>query len=170
MLEDTVEERYFHAYKYKNCNCFKSKSCYVTIFVVLCVIMFASYHHSGSVCDLIMLGLRDDYLHSQQYSSCVHHTCFNVAPCVYEYPDMPPNQIRVYVYPELLFVDENRQYIAYRGNQRFRDLLNALNSSKYAVHDPSKACLFVASMDFEGSSYGSSSRLLDMALSFPWYY
>nr|CDS30448.1 exostosin 2 [Hymenolepis microstoma] len=68
----------------------------------------------------------------------------------------------------MLFVDEKGNYITYHGNQEFRELLNALNSSKYAVQDPSRACLFVVSMDFVGSFNQNSSYLLDMALSFPW--
>ncbi|VUZ57782.1 unnamed protein product, partial [Hymenolepis diminuta] len=125
-------------------------------------------YRSHSAQDLLILAFRSRYREFQSYAGCSHHTCFNVRSCVYEYPDEVPNQLRIYVYPEMLFVDEKRNYITYRGNRQFRELLIALNTSKYAVQDPSKACLFVASMDFVGSASQNSSYLLDMALSFPW--
>lgn len=102
------------------------------------------------------------------YGSCSHYTCFNVELCEYEYPDSLPSRIRVYVYPELVFVNEDNNHTKYQGDEHFRELLDAVNSSKYAVNDPSKACLFVSSLNFEGSSLLSSLELLSMFLSFPW--
>ncbi|CDS40351.1 exostosin 2 [Echinococcus multilocularis] len=120
------------------------------------------------VSNFAMLSFR---VHKSQrflYGSCSHHTCFNVELCEYEYPDLLPNRIRVYVYPELTFVDENDKHLKYQGSRYFRELLDALNSSKYAVSDPSEACLFVSSLNFEGNHVLSSSELLNMFLSFPW--
>ncbi|VDM25853.1 unnamed protein product, partial [Hydatigera taeniaeformis] len=82
-----------------------------------------------------MMAFRVYKSHRFLYGSCSHHTCFNVE--LYSLP----NRIRIYVYPDLLF------------------LLDAVNSSKYAVGDPSEACLFVSSLNFDENSLLSSSEM-----------
>ncbi|VDO00476.1 unnamed protein product [Rodentolepis nana] len=146
----------------------KSKSCYLATSALIFIGFLFLNHRSYSAYNLITLAFRSNYHKVQSYGGCAHHTCFNVQSCVYEYPDEIPNQLRIYVYNEMHFVDEKGNYITYHGNQDFKELLNVLNNSKYAVQDPSKACVFVASMDFMSSSDHNSSYLLDMALSFPW--
>lgn len=167
MLDDKGEGKSLPALGY-NFKVSKSKVLCLTTTVLICIVFLILNYQSHSAQDLLILAFRSSYRKFQSYGGCSHHTCFNVRSCVYEYPDEVPNQLRIYVYPEMLFVDEKRNYITYRGNRQFKELLIALNTSKYAVQDPSKACLFVASMDFVGSSSQNSSYLLDMALSFPW--
>lgn len=135
-------------------------------FLILIVILLN--HNSDSVQDILKLAFRTKYHNVNSYARCSHHTCFNVRPCVYEYPDEIRNQIRIFVYPEMYLIDEEQNYIAYKGGIPFKNVLFALNTSKYAVHDPSKACLFVISMDFSGNFNQNSSSLQNVVTSFPW--
>ncbi|KAM3182704.1 hypothetical protein ACTXT7_011791 [Hymenolepis weldensis] len=105
----------------------KSKVYCLTTIVLMCIIFLILNYHSHSAQDLRILAFRSSYRKFQSYGGCSHHTCFNVRSCVYEYPDEVPNQLRIYVYPEMLFVDENRNYITYRGNRQFKEMNTGQN-------------------------------------------
>ncbi|KAL5111570.1 Exostosin-2 [Taenia crassiceps] len=136
------------------------KLCFIVPVLLLIMLLFFLTRPLEPVSELAMLAFRVYRSQRFLYGSCSHHTCFNVELCEYEYPDSIPSRIRVYVYPELMFVDEDNNRMKYYGDGHFRELLDAVNSSKYAVNDPSKACLFVSSLNFEGNSLLSSLELL----------
>lgn len=144
------------------------KLCYVFLGLILTSILLIFIHQSEPVSSLVMLAFNVYKPQNFLYGGCSHHTCFNVELCEYAYPDSLPDRISVYVYPELTFIDGKQNHIRYKGSEEFRALLNAVNNSKYAVSDPTKACLFVSSLNFEGNTALSSSELLGMFLSFPW--
>uniref|UniRef100_A0A5K3FMR0 Exostosin domain-containing protein n=2 Tax=Mesocestoides corti TaxID=53468 RepID=A0A5K3FMR0_MESCO len=146
----------------------KFRHCLVIFVIIWIVTLLLSFKYRESVSDFVTLTQRLYKPHSHFYGSCSHHTCFSIESCEYEYPNERPGRIRVFVYPDLLFLDGNNNHISYHGSENFRELLNAVNTSEYAVHDPEKACLFVSAMNFDNSQSLSSSELLKMFLSFPW--
>ncbi|VDK36406.1 unnamed protein product [Taenia asiatica] len=144
------------------------KLCFIVPLLLFIMLLIFFTRPLDPMSNFAMLAFRVYQSQRFLYGGCSHHTCFNLELCEYEYPDSLPSRIRVYVYPELMFVDEDNNRMKYQGDGHFRELLDAVNSSKYAVNDPSKACLFVSSLNFEGNSLLSSSELLSMFLSFPW--
>lgn len=106
--------------------------------------------------------------HSNFYHRCSHHSCFRAQFCAYNFAGINPDQIRIYVYPHIAFLNTNQRRYLYQGSGLFREILNALNSSRFAVHDPNKACLFVHALNFEGSNTIPPNELLNIFLSFPW--
>ncbi|KAL5962023.1 Exostosin-2 [Taenia solium] len=144
------------------------KLCFMVPLLLFIMLLIFFTRPLDPVSNFAMLAFRVYQSQRFLYGGCSHHTCFNLELCEYEYPDSLPSRIRVYVYPELMFVDEDNNRMKYQGDGHFRELLDAVNSSKYAVNDPSKACLFVSSLNFERNSLLSSSELLSMFLSFPW--
>lgn len=101
------------------------------------------------------------------YDQCTHHSCFNVHYCALEVAGIKPHQLRVFVYPEALFLNANKA-LGYFGGRLFQKTIEAIKSTRYAVSSPESACLYVASMNFQNESGILPPDLLNMLMSFPW--
>ena len=76
--------------------------------------------------------------------SCTLHTCINVYRCGRN--DIP--SMKVYVYPETVFVDDAGFTIAaLPWSREFADLRDAVEESAYSTTDPAEACLFLPPID-----------------------
>ena len=75
---------------------------------------------------------------------CRYHSCFDVVKCKLN----KEFNIKVYVYPDVKYVDSNNKYITpFQNSYEFDAIINALRSSKYATSNPEEACIFVPSID-----------------------
>ncbi|KAF4523090.1 hypothetical protein B566_EDAN003102 [Ephemera danica] len=74
-------------------------------------------------------------------SDCTHHTCFNVYRCGHG------PSLRVYIYPPKRFLDAEGIPISGFPSREYYHVLEAILNSRHYEPDPSKACLFVPSLD-----------------------
>ncbi|XP_070534965.1 exostosin-2-like [Ptychodera flava] len=74
--------------------------------------------------------------------TCRFHTCFDVYHCNYNI-----GRIGVYIYPLRKYVDENSVAITNPLSKEFHEMLTAIAESPFHTEDPSRACLFVPSID-----------------------
>lgn len=82
--------------------------------------------------------------HLQSKTSCLFHTCFEINNCPFGVKD----QIKVYVYPEIEFTDEetNQRYSP-SVSLEYKELLSAVKGSPYYEENDSRACVFVTALD-----------------------
>ena len=73
---------------------------------------------------------------------CNFHTCFEINDCVLDVH----KRIGVYVYPEYVFIDGNHTWEAPQSKE-YREILSAIRTSVFYQPDPSRACVFVPSLD-----------------------
>ena len=84
----------------------------------------------------------DEHLNSK--IGCRFHTCFEINNCSMSISD----QIGVYVYPEVEFVlDESDSKVSLPLSVEYRELIEAVRSSRYYQKNSSRACVFVPSID-----------------------
>lgn len=74
--------------------------------------------------------------------SCNFFTCFNVYRCGYSV-----NRLSVYIYPVYRYEDEKGVPISTSFSSEFIEILNTISESPYYVSDPTKACIFIPSID-----------------------
>lgn len=74
--------------------------------------------------------------------SCSYYTCFDVYRCGHQH-----DRVTVYVYPIFNYVNEQGKQLTRQASREFMELLEAIQQSKFYTPDPSKACLFVPSID-----------------------
>ncbi|XP_076806265.1 exostosin-2-like [Clavelina lepadiformis] len=74
---------------------------------------------------------------------CKMHNCFNVYKC----GNKEANQITVYLYPLVNYVDVNFDSITPSISKEFYELYSSIASSRYYVDDPTKACIFLPPID-----------------------
>lgn len=106
----------------------------------------SSLNNTGEL-HIILKNVQDgEHKITDQWNSCDKYKCFNSLDC--ELNDL--KHISYYVYPPLKIVDTNGKLI-YSSKEmmtrEYRQLLDALLSSPRITLDPSRACLFVPSID-----------------------
>ncbi|XP_064489627.1 exostosin-2-like isoform X2 [Ornithodoros turicata] len=74
--------------------------------------------------------------------TCTHFTCFDVYKCGHTGP-----RVTVYVYPIFRYVDEHGNVLAQQPSREFMELLDDIQQSEFYISDPTKACLFIPSLD-----------------------
>lgn len=82
-------------------------------------------------------------LASPRQTKCNYWTCFNVYNCGQHGHD----RISIYVYPLTQYVDSRGLPATDTISREFYVILNTIITSKYYTADPTKACLFVPSID-----------------------
>ncbi|THD20007.1 putative exostosin-2 [Fasciola hepatica] len=86
----------------------------------------------------IISGASRVILPSHASTQCTYSTCFDASQCAREHPGRPLNRIGVYVYDVNPLSPVSDQFSA---------LVRAVNSSRYAVHTPTEACVFIPHVD-----------------------
>lgn len=87
-------------------------------------------------------------LPSPRNDKCTYWDCFNVYHCGQTGHD----RISIYVYPVRKYVDERGTPATQIMSQEFYLILKTIIDSKYYTADPSKACIFVPSIDMLSQS------------------
>lgn len=84
----------------------------------------------------------DSALADVRVESCSYYTCFDVYRCGHRH-----DRVTVYIYPLVDYVNEQGKQLTRQASREFMELLEAIQHSKFYTPDPSKACLFVPSID-----------------------
>lgn len=84
----------------------------------------------------------DSDLADARVEACSYYTCFDVYRCGHRH-----DRVTVYVYPIFNYVNEQGKELTRQASREFMELLEAIQHSKFYTADPSKACLFVPSID-----------------------
>lgn len=74
---------------------------------------------------------------------CTHYTCFDIYRC----DSLSRGHVAIYVYPIHRYVDEDGKLISRLFSKEFQTILETIVNSRYYTADPSKACIFVPSID-----------------------
>lgn len=89
-------------------------------------------------------------LANPRQSKCNYWNCFNVYKCGANGHEH--DRISIYVYPLKEYIDSRGIPATDTISQEFYAILNTIITSKYYTSDPSKACLFVPSIDLLSQS------------------
>ena len=73
---------------------------------------------------------------------CNFHTCFEINDCTLDVH----KRIGIYVYPEYIFTNGNQSWEVPQSKE-YREILSAIRTSVFYQPDPSRACIFVPSLD-----------------------
>ena len=75
--------------------------------------------------------------------NCRFNSCFNLFRCHID----KGWRIKVYVYPETVFVTDDNERIFPEATKEFKEVLSAIYESKFWTNDSTEACIFVPNVD-----------------------
>ena len=93
---------------------------------------------------------------------CNFHMCFEINDCVLGVD----KRISVHVYPEYVFTNGNWSWELPQSRE-YRDILSAIRTSIFYQPDPSRACVFVPSLDTLNQRGMNISAMSAMLASLP---
>lgn len=96
--------------------------------------------------------------------TCQFHTCFEINDCRFSVND----QISVYVYENYEYSYKRDKYEAELSTE-YRKILSVIKGSQYYEPDPSKACVFVPSIDILNQQRINTSLVSYMLHALPWW-
>ena len=112
-----------------------------------------------------LLSLSENKSSSYWKSNCLFHTCFEINDCPYRTKD----QIPVYVYPEYNYVPvDGGAIFGAELSAEYREILQTIQSSNYYESSPSKACVFIPSVDTLNQQSRNTMVTSQMLQSMPW--
>ena len=97
--------------------------------------------------------------------TCQFHTCFEINDCQL----LEDDKISVYVYPDhnYMFSDKKTVYQT-EPSQEYTELLAIIQSSEYYEPSPSKACVFIPSIDTLNQQRNNLTLVSLMLQALPW--
>ncbi|XP_071445244.1 exostosin-2 [Hetaerina americana] len=107
-------------------------------------------------------------------TNCGHHNCFDVYRCGHSWEKDGRARVPVYVYPLVRFVDEDGIPVAVGGgasplSREYFRMLDAIQRSEYHTSDPSKACLFITSIDTLNQNHFRAREVSQALASLPFW-
>ena len=96
---------------------------------------------------------------------CRFHLCFNLSRCVFSMEDI----IGVHIEPWSEFHGPQTPSVFTPSiSQEYSELVEAVRNSRYYVHDPSKACVFIPNVDTLRRGLVDAKTMSVMLNSLPW--
>ena len=119
---------------------------FCTVFFIvtsLCLLVSFKLYYLYFVVSLptIIVHDRADVHLSALPRDCSIRRCFDVSRC------SGSDQLAVYVYPDVQFTDRRGDAVIDAPSLEYVQMLDAVRASRFAVSDPSKACIFLPAID-----------------------